>query len=250
MTLNHKFYKYDFYNGFATNDAILNVLPYEPEVIFIGTFNPDWNWNLADMFYGSGMYMWSILSNLFLHKSNLIEKARQENINPTLDEIFEVCRIGKITFADIIIGVDATVEVHSHEKLCIVGGSFEWDSYKDKQLEYMAAKDWLIDNATGIINYINSTPSIKYVYFTFKSGIWLVKKMNEILSRITVSDKGSIFTPSGNGFGSLLPNHLSKIASLTHCWIWNDVDKSVNKTGYIHLSHEWLISKGVPINLF
>src|SRR5689334_2487353 len=92
-------------NGFDTKDAILFKTPYEPEVIFIGTFNHGWPWNNADFFYGRGMYMWTIMANFFIHNSNVLVDRRippPGNGVPSLSQIFQICKDGKITFADIV----------------------------------------------------------------------------------------------------------------------------------------------------
>ncbi len=53
MSIQHKFYQTSFGNGFETHNAILDITPYKPEVMIVGTFNPDTpNANYADFFYG------------------------------------------------------------------------------------------------------------------------------------------------------------------------------------------------------
>jgi len=51
MPVNHRFLEHDFGNGFQTHNAILDKTPYEPEVLFVGTFNPDVPTNPSDFFY-------------------------------------------------------------------------------------------------------------------------------------------------------------------------------------------------------
>jgi hypothetical protein len=109
MSINHKFKHFNWGNGFFTKNTILHT-PYKPEVIFIGTFNHGWDWNRADFFYGRDMYMWPILGNLFLYNKNYLTKPRNEaNSSPTLTEIFKICFLGKITFADIVSGTKEDV---------------------------------------------------------------------------------------------------------------------------------------------
>jgi hypothetical protein len=62
----HKFNRYDFGFGFETTNGILNITPYEPKVLVIGTFNHGWPWNKSDFFYGRDMYMWPALHNIFI----------------------------------------------------------------------------------------------------------------------------------------------------------------------------------------
>ena len=70
MPLLHRYYQKDFQNGFETHNTILDIVPYKPEVIFIGTYNHGWAWNHSDFFYGRGMYMWPVMGNLFLNNQN------------------------------------------------------------------------------------------------------------------------------------------------------------------------------------
>ena len=126
--------------------------------------------------------------------------------------------------------------------------------YSDKHLDYMGAMGWLDDNVMEIVNYINNTPSIEFVCFTFKTGGWLVGKINNIGIGVRPGvNCASIFTPTSSGFGKLLEVPFDKRAwSLTHCWVWNGLPHPimVNKLGYGHLDHGWLTECGVNPNNF
>lgn len=51
MEIKHIFYDQDFGDGFSTHGLILET-PYLPEIMIIGTFNPDTpKTNFADFFY-------------------------------------------------------------------------------------------------------------------------------------------------------------------------------------------------------
>ena len=117
----------------------------------------------------------------------------------------------------------------------------------------MGQQNWLDDNTNEIIEYINNTPSIKYVYFTFKTGgNWIINRKRFISNNINIPSC-SVFTPTGNGFGNNLPIPFnSKIKSLTHCWVWNNLQHQIpiNKIGYCNLNHDWLIQNGVNPNNF
>ena len=116
MSINHKFKNYNFSNGFFTENSILNT-PYDPEVLFIGTFNHGWEWNIADFFYGRDMYMWPILANFFLYNKNYLTKPRNgKNNNPSLNEIFKICDLSKISFADIVSGTKSSVKIIQNKK--------------------------------------------------------------------------------------------------------------------------------------
>ncbi len=257
MPVLHKFQNYSFNERFKTDNSILNIVPYYPEVIFIGTFNHGWSWNQSDFFYGRGMYMWPILANLFLFNCNqLISPRNINNDIPSLNQILEICEKGKIVFADIVKGIKNSISTieQPESKSIIVNNQFKWSSYKDKPLDFMGSNGWMDDNVNSIIQYINDTKSIKHIYFTFKSGDWLVEKMNEIRNRIRKDvSVCSIFTPTGNGFGSSMTTPFHERAwSLTHCWLWNNISNQhpINKRDYGNLDHNWLVSKNVTVTNF
>ena len=69
MTIQHKFFQTIFDNEFETNNAILEITPYKPEVMVVGTFNPNTpNDNFADSFYGRN-YFWTAFKNFYHRKS-------------------------------------------------------------------------------------------------------------------------------------------------------------------------------------
>lgn len=255
MAVSHKFQNYDWKNGFWTEDSILKNNHYEPEVIFIGTFNHGWSFNLSDFFYGRGMYMWPIMANLFLNNQNIINTVRNfNNDNPTLDEIFEICKKGKLIFADIVKGTNKKAIIEEFDNhVRVVNIDYMWKDYKDTHLNRLGIENLLDDNTDQIIKYINSTPSIKHVYFTFKTGgNWILNKKKHISNEINI-DSCSVFTPSANGFGQNLVHPFnSRLKSLTHCWVWNSLENPIpiNRIGYCNLSHNWLIRNGVNPNNF
>lgn len=257
MPCNHKFQEHRFNNEFQTHNAILDKVPYYPEVIIIGSFNHGWAWNPSDFYYGRNMFMWPILGNLFLNNRN--EYIHQRNINhdePNLNQIFEICKKGKIVFADIVKGINPSIPIveNNDQKCIIVNNQFCWNNYSDKQLEKMATNNWLDDNIKPIIDYIQEQKSIKHIYFTFKSGKWLVAKRNEILKGVQRKDfdSCSIFTPTAQGFLENLEAPFNQRAwSLAHCWVWNGETHQVpiNKPGYGHFNHNWLKRNNVePVN--
>ena len=263
----HKFFQTNFQNGFETHNSILDTVSYDPEVIFIGTFNHGWSWNKADFFYGRGMYMWTVLGNLFLYNENRLIRQRNFNYdNPDYNQIFEICRKGKIVFADLVKGIKENISVkeYSKKKYVLVNGEFSWPKikengkgvkeYSDKYLNKMGKLNWLEDNSDTIIEYINNTPTIKHVYFTFKSETWIVEKMDKVKKKLRKNVKAcSIFTPTASGFRkNLSPPYNERAWSLAHCWVWNGLNHSVqiNKKGYGHLDHGWLIDNNVNPNKF
>ncbi len=239
---------------FQTHNGILDIVPYDPEVIFIGTFNPGWPWNDADFFYGRGMYMWTIMANLFLHNANQLVDRRNPippDNSPSLAEIFEICRRGKMVFADLVLGTNGDIPtvISDGQESVLVNGNYTWSDYKDGRLDQMGDQYWLDDNVENIVKFIRNKPSIKQIYFTFKSGEWLVEKKNEVQAALPDVSSCSIFTPSGNGFGQNYPAPYENRAwSIAHHWVWNNMNHPnvpVNHPAYGHLDHDWLRRNGV-----
>lgn len=240
-------------NGYYAQNTILRSDTFEPEVIFIGTFNPTVDWNVADIYYGRGKYMWTIMYNLFVQNHNHREVERtpnDEEIN--LQTIFGIIERGKISFADIIGGVnpDVPIAVDINNRTVIVNEEHDITDFSDRQLDNVGAHGLMDDNVDEIVKFINETTSIKHVYFTFKSGNWIVNRKNDIINGIERPiNCCSIISPSSNGFGKALPIPFNtKPSGIAHTWIWNEVNHPavpVNRDGYEHLDHDWLISKGV-----
>ena len=257
MPFIHKYQQHNFNNGYQTHNSILDTVPYDPEVIFIGTYNHGWSWNNSDFYYGRVMYMWTAMANLFLHNNNHLINQRTSNNNiPTRPQIFDICNTGKIVFADIVKGINYNIQANEQpiNESVLVNNDYIWTSYNDGPLDYMASQGWLDDNVNAIVKYINKTTTIKHVYFTFKSGVWLANKLNEICNGIRPGVTCcSIFTPTANGFGrNLQAPFQERVWGLTHCWIWNGLDQNIpiNRPDYGHLDHTWLMDKGVNPNNF
>lgn len=251
MPVVHKFLNHNNWkNGFWTENAILKTNHYKPEVLFLGTFNHGFEWNTSDFFYGRGMYMWTIMSNLFIHNENHLIQRRSINNNiPSLDQIFEICKKGKIVFADLIKGTKDGIQtiVNQNQKCVIVqkdDNQYCWHDYKDNSILDLMNLGFIDDNVEDIINYINNNQSIKFVYCTFKSGELFLEMIEKIRRSIRPEVSiGHIFTPTGNGFGKNLQIPFNERAwSISHCWVWNNLrnDVFINKEGYSHLNHDWL----------
>lgn len=262
MPLFNKFHEHDFGEGFQTHNSVLDIVPYDPEFLFIGTYNHGWSWNNSDFFYGRDMYMWPVLGNLFLHNCNYYVSPRTEkNTQPSLSQLFEICKKGGIVFANLVKGLKDSISISEdyQEKYVLVNDIYKWGSgvfngmkigeYSDDHIEYMAKFGWVDTNIDSILKFVNETKTIKHIYFTFKSGVWLVDKINSIRNGVRPGIQCcSIFTPTAKGFGKLLEQPFNKRAwGLTHCWVWNGLPHRsfINKPGYGHLDHSWLISKNV-----
>ena len=259
MPIQHKFLNCNNWinQGFWTENAILKTNKYDPEVLFLGTFNHGFNWNTSDFFYGRGMYMWTIMSNLFIHNENNSINRRTINNNvPTLNQIFEICTKGKFVFADLIKGTKGNIDtvINQNQKCVIVQDNntqYCWNDYKDNSILDLINLGFIDVNVVEIINHINNNPSIKFIYCTFKSGNHFIEMVNEIRRNIRPEVSIEyIFTPTGNGFRENLQAPFDNRAwSISHCWIWNNLEHEVfiNKEEYSHLNHEWLINCGVDI---
>jgi hypothetical protein len=241
---------------FGTSNAILTKTPYKPEVIIIGSFNHGWPWNPADFFYGRNMYMWTVMSNLFVHNANvLIDRRNPPNNNtPTLNQIFEICTKGKLCFADVILGSNSITPaiVNNNTNTVILNGS-NWDSYKDSLLNRFGRAGYLDTNVANIISFIQNTPTIKNIYFTFSSGgNWLINLRNVIVNAFPNLQAGSIYTPTGMSLENI-QGYPCRPWSLAHHWVWNNANHPIaplNNANFIHLDHQWLIRNGVNPNNF
>lgn len=260
-----KFHSVNFNNGFETHNSILDVTPYQPEVIFIGTHNHGWSWNNADFFYGRGMYMWTILGNLFLfNKNNLRLPRSTRNLTPSIQQVFEICKKGKIGFANIVSGVKEGIPVidNYEARYVLVNDEYKWGKvngsrigeYADEHLEHLGKKGYLEDNLEPILNFLSENKTIKHVYFTFNSGSWLLKRSKTIRQSLRKDISCcSIFTPTGKGFGKLLSEPFNCRAwGISHCWVWNGMSHNIpiNKLNYGHLDHDWLYKNGVTPDHF
>lgn len=256
MSVKHKFYHNSWGNGFETHNAILDITPYNPEVMIVGTFNPDTpNSNFADFFYGRN-YFWTAFKNLFIHNAIVLQKRRMptngfqiENLNPTLQEIFELCSKLKLTFSDIVLEV-----MHNNNPIYqslpndnIIINGIEYNLIQDglnsnigglQQLNALGQLNW---NTNNIINYLCNNPQIKTIYFTRQpKGIW-AEQWNLIVNHKSIKERltTNIFTPSGLGLKGK-----PRMKSLLNHWVHN-IEPNFGK-----IDNNWLIDKGVLIQNF
>jgi hypothetical protein len=253
----NRFQFHDFLNGFQIHNSILDLVPFEPEVLFIGTFNHGWSWNSSDFFFGRDMYMWTVLANLFIFNNNHLTSRRNSKTPiPSLNQIFDICQSGKMVFASLVkgINIDISAVEFSHQKYTLINNEYKWGStmvrgkrigaYSDYHIEQLGKNGWLEDNVDSILDFINENKTIKHIYFTFKSGNWLGNRLKDLCNRVGGDvSYCSIFSPTAKGFGNILdPPYNKRAWGLAHCWVWNGLEHkySINKPGYGHLDHEWL----------
>lgn len=254
MPILHKFQNHNWENGFWTENSILKTNHYKPEVLFIGTFNPlTPNNNFVDFFYGRN-YFWPTFKNLFIENKTVHNQRRIPTngapilpLNPTLEVIFEICKKGRFSFADMINSVFPKTEDYNIENNDnVIFNGLEYNLIMDNgqngigglaELNNIDQVEWNIEN---INKYLCENPTIKYIYFTRRpSRIWL-KKWDELRKSNCSLDKTFcfIYTPSGRRLKTPVMNNL--------------IDKWIkfNNGTYCNLNHKWLIRNGVNLNNF
>jgi hypothetical protein len=255
MPITHKFFQKNFLNGFQTNNAILDITPYKPEVMIIGTFNPDTPNGNADFFYGRN-YFWPALKNLFILNGIVLLRRRIPQrgnlpaiLNPTLFEIFELCKNLKLTFSDLIFET-----LHNNNPAYqllqnghIIFNNQEFNLIQDEQngviggLQELDAIGQVHWNTQNIINYLCANPQIKQIYFTRRpTGIWNLH-WNAIVNHHCMVGRRltNIFTPSGMPLKGK-----PRMSALLNHWIYN-IDPNFG-----NLDNNWLIDNGVEIENF
>ena len=257
MAIHHKFYQTNFENGFQTHQAILDITPYKPEVMIIGTFNPNTpNANFADFFYGRNFF-WPAIKNLFTHNAVLLKNRRMPTngapraiLNPNLNEILEYCANLKLTFADLVLEVlhnnNPIYQTLENDNVMLNGNEYNLiqDSKHNQvgglqQLENIGQLHW---NAQNIIHYLCENPQIKQIYFTRRpTGIWAAQ-WNLIINHECMANRfaKNIFTPSAAGS----PVHRSMKRLLNH-WVNN-----IDHIKFGRIDNTWLVNHGVDLNNF
>lgn len=256
MSIQHKEIEHDWGNGFATNNAILNTTPYKPEVMFVGTFNPNTpNANFSDFFYGRNFF-WPGLKNLFIHNDVVLLNRRMPAngipdlvLNPSSNEIFELCSNLKLCFTDLILEVlhadNVGYEILANDKVAF--GDNTYNLIQDgqnngilglAQLNQLNQINW---NTQNIIDFLCNNPQIQNIYLTRQpNGVWGAQ-WNLIQQHPCMSGRNltNIYTPSGQGLVGQ-----PRMAALLHHWVHN-----VNPA-FGQLNNDWLINHGVNIHNF
>jgi hypothetical protein len=243
MPIFHKFFQTNWNNGFETHNAILDITPYKPEVMFVGTFNPAIPGNAADFFYGRN-YFWPALKNLFIPDDFNINQRRDRTLptSPTLYEIFELCWRLKLTFADLIQSV-----LYNNNPVydLLPRNRVHYDArdislIEDNGLALLSGTGQVDWNTKNIIKYLCNNPQIKTIYFTRQpTGIWAshwnaIKNHNCMVGR----NFTNIYTPSGRRLRTPVMNNL------LNRWVHN------NNPNFYKLDNNWLTNNNVNINNF
>lgn len=254
--IKHKFFQTNFGNGFETHNAIIDITPYKPEVMIIGTFNPDTpNSNFADFFYGRN-YLWTAFKNLFIHKRVVISNRRMPTngappdiLNPTLSEIIDLCIKLKLTFADLIHEVlhNNNPNIQPLPNDNIIFNGVEYNLIQDGQkgnvggLEQLNNVNQVNWNTQNIIDYLCMNPQIKTIYFTRQpTGIW-AQQWNFIVNHECIAGRltTNIFTPSGLGLKGK-----PRMNALLNHWVHNE------NPDFGKLDNNWLTANEVNLNNF
>lgn len=266
MAIPHRDIQRDWNNGFTTRNAILHQTLYEPEVLFIGTFNPGTdNANFSDFFYGRN-YLWTGFKNYFVHNKVQLDtrrmptNGRQENLltDPTLSEIFELCTKLKLCFTDLILEVLHKSNPHYTilENDNVIFSGNEYNLIQDgksskklndgskrtvlglEQLDTINQVHW---NTGNIISFLEQTPTIKTIYFTRKpTGVW-GRELSKINYHSCMQGRRltNIYTPSGQSLKGK-----PRMNALLRHWIFN---KDEN---FGTLNNDWLTRHGVTLQNF
>lgn len=240
---------------FWTANGILHTDAYEPEVLFVGTFNPDTpNANFADFYYGRN-YFWPAMADLLKYNAPVLLQRRmptngapQGVLVPSLQDIVKMCVKGRIAFADLIGEVlhKGVPQYHPLANDNVVWNGVEYNLIQDGmqngvaglvQLHAFGQVNW---KTQAITAYLQATPSIKLVYFTRRPAQVWREQWNLLVNNANLVGRSftNLFTPSGQG----APVHRNMIRLLHH-WVYNQ------NPNFGHLDHHWLQQHGVnPAN--
>ncbi|HRO42798.1 MAG TPA: hypothetical protein PL009_08180 [Flavipsychrobacter sp.] len=240
MAIQHKFLQKDWENGFETHNAILDVTPYKPEVLILGTFNPPTD-NRPDFFYGRNFF-WTALKNLFVHHNSTITQKRMHTnpLNPELTWIFETCVRLRLSFADMI----SEVLQHQNPVYQLLGNRIRFQNLtvsliEDRGFQHLDAYHQVNWNIERIIHYLCANPQINQIYFTrMPVGIWQ-SHWEEIVFHTCMNGRlmVNLYTPSGRAL------HAPVMNNLLNRWVWG-------APGFGHFDRHWLRECGVNPNNF
>jgi len=189
--------KHKFINDLHIEYAI----EWKPEILIVGTFNPEWaDNNSADWFYGrtENNYFWKVLPELFNEESMLCS---------TKEYWMRFCKTHKIAITDLIEDI-TTANKEEHKN--IING------FSDKAIEENFPFNEL--KTVTITDILIKTPSIKQVYLTrgATQGLWrkLWKPVKDycLLNNIHCEE---LLTPSGYSFYQYTKEERLKYASLS-----------------------------------
>lgn len=257
MQINHKFLTVNqlkWNNQFYTENGILkNNGLYRPEILFLGTYNPEIRTNLADFFYGRN-YFWPALKNIFSENPIYLvgERLAYDPHNPSLNEIFQICRQLKLTFTDL---VGSIFENQDNNHLIVIANK-EYVEYNDIIYNPISDGDLSILNGIqkvnwntqNIITYLRENTQIGKIYFTRRNNACWQTQISLIMEAIPEIQVIPIYTPSAQG-GALHQQTgiygQGKMVPLLRHWT------HINNVNFGNLNHnDWLTNNGVNVDNF
>jgi hypothetical protein len=260
MRINHKFLTVNpqqnilnWDNRFYTENVILkNVDIYKPEIMFLGTFNPELQNNHADFFYGRNFF-WTAFKNLFSPRQEIINEERLtfNPYNPTLEEIFELCIRLKLTFSDLVNSIfdeqDNNNILVKQNKEYTSFRNIEYNPIKDGDLEKLNRINKVNWNTRNIITFLNNNRQIRKIYLTRSNNLCWQTQINQIIQALPEIDIIPIYTPSAQGGALHQQTGIygnGKMIPLLRHWTQNNGNNG-------NLNHNnWLTNNGVNINNF
>jgi len=232
MPIHHKFLSSSWNNGndcYETESAILKTTPYEPEVLFIGTYNPNTNGNhnQANFFYGRDNYLFPMLHGIFNLQTIYSQNPPYTNI------IWPLCNKLKLCFADLITTIFPNVVVPLIPNTNKVNfGGTTYNLLKDNHLiDLDTIHNQVVWNEEAIIRFINGTASLKYVFLTQKSNNTFRQKFEYITNSCVRSGLTfrCIYTPTGQSLSGV-PRELF----LAFQWVIEQTDNSGINLSLLH----------------
>jgi hypothetical protein len=238
-----------FANGFAAEHALLSRTPYAPEVLIIGTFNPAPQaelYNPADFFYGRNYFWpaWGHLGGHADHDGNAVAEGGMRrhrldrlplSASGPWPGVLGLCTQFRLTFADLVESIDAPVR-----------------DFSDRQVDAFLRAGQAKPNTQTILNYLEATPSIRFVYATtrFQQVPALLTAWQAVVRGLRPGiQSGHLLTPSGQGVGANFPG-MSRTATLAHHWRHqNSAHGDAHSTalllrpGFTRLDADWLHSR-------
>jgi len=261
MRINHKFLtinqqrnQLNWDNRFYTENVILkNIDIYKPEIMFLGTFNPELQSNPADFFYGRNFF-WTAFKNLFIEGQIILNEERLafNPFNPTLEEIFQLCIRLKLTFSDLVHSIfdeqDRNQIFVRQNKDYILFNNNEYNPISDGDLQKLNRINKANWNTRNIINYLTNNRQIKKIYLTRRSDFCWQAQLNLIIQALPDIEIIPIYTPSAQGGALHQQTGIygnGKITPLLRHWTNNNIGN------YGNLNHNnWLTNNGVNLNNF
>ena len=261
MRINHKFLtvnpqqnQFNWDNRFYTENVILkNIDIYKPEIMFLGTFNPELQNNPADFFYGRNFF-WTAFKNLFIEGQIIFDTERLalNPYNPTLEEIFQLCIRLKLTFTDLVNSIfneqDNNRIIVRQNKDYLTFENIEYNPISDGDLQRLNRIQKVNWNTENIISYLNNNRQIRKIYLTRRNDLCWQTQVNQIINALREIEIIPVYTPSAQGGALHQQTGIygnGKMTPLLRHWTQN------NNGNYGNLNHNnWLTNYGVDINNF